>query len=158
MLIKWNHGTREGGIFNANAPPFWLQPGQTLKNWTSVRWNTRSLQGNFGLSSSLASVSSYSITKLRLEILSYSVDVCHCWSELSKILSLPLSEFDVCVTGHHWYNNVNSQLDATIIILLIISISSTCFRAIISPILRSTRLCLQHLPLIHLNKQQWYLW
>jgi len=34
---------------------------------------------------------------------------------------------DVCVTVHHWYNNINSQLDATIIILLIISISPTCF-------------------------------
>jgi len=28
-------------------------------------------------------------------------------------------KFDVCVTMHHWYNNINSQLDATIIILLI---------------------------------------
>jgi len=28
---------------------------------------------------------------------------------------------------HHWYNNIISQLDATIIILLMISISSTCF-------------------------------
>ena len=37
-------------------------------------------------------------------------------------------EFDVCVTVHHWYNNIKSQLDATILILLIISISSTCFR------------------------------
>ena len=35
--------------------------------------------------------------------------------------------FDVSVTAHHWYNSINSQLDATIIILLIISISSTCF-------------------------------
>ena len=36
--------------------------------------------------------------------------------------------FDVCVTAYHWCNNVNSQLDATIIILLlIISISTTCF-------------------------------
>jgi len=26
--------------------------------------------------------------------------------------------FDVCVTVHHLYNNINSQLDATIIILL----------------------------------------
>jgi len=34
---------------------------------------------------------------------------------------------DVCVTVHHWYNNINSQLDATIMILLTISISSTCF-------------------------------
>ena len=28
---------------------------------------------------------------------------------------------------HHWYNNTNSQLDSTMIILLIMSISSTCF-------------------------------
>jgi len=35
--------------------------------------------------------------------------------------------FDVCVTVHHWYNNINSQLDAIIIVLLIITISSTCF-------------------------------
>ena len=40
---------------------------------------------------------------------------------------LTKSEFDVCVAVHHWYNNINSQLDATIIILLMISISSTCF-------------------------------
>ena len=37
------------------------------------------------------------------------------------------TEDDVCVNVHHWYNNTNSQLDATIIMLLIISISSTCF-------------------------------
>ena len=49
----------------------------------------------------------------------------------------------VCVTVHHWYNNIISQLDARIIILLIISISSKCFGAIISPIFRSNRLCLQ---------------
>jgi len=35
--------------------------------------------------------------------------------------------FDVCVTVHHLYNNINSQVDATIIILLIMSIISTCF-------------------------------
>jgi hypothetical protein len=35
--------------------------------------------------------------------------------------------FLMCVTVHHRYNNINSQLDATIIILLITSISSTCF-------------------------------
>ena len=34
--------------------------------------------------------------------------------------------FDICVTVHLWYNNINSQLEATVIILLIISISSTC--------------------------------
>ena len=28
---------------------------------------------------------------------------------------------------HHWYCNINSELDSTITILLIISISSTCF-------------------------------
>jgi len=36
-------------------------------------------------------------------------------------------KFDVCVTVLHRYNNINSRLDATIIILLTISISSTCF-------------------------------
>ena len=35
--------------------------------------------------------------------------------------------FDVYVTVHHRYNNINSQLHATIIILLIISISPICF-------------------------------
>ena len=35
--------------------------------------------------------------------------------------------FDVCVTVHHGYNNINSQLDATIIISLIITTSLTCF-------------------------------
>jgi len=34
--------------------------------------------------------------------------------------------FHICETVHHWYNNINSQLDATVIILLIIKISS-CF-------------------------------
>jgi len=35
--------------------------------------------------------------------------------------------FDVYVTVHHWYNSMKSQLDATTIILSIITISSTCF-------------------------------
>jgi hypothetical protein len=35
---------------------------------------------------------------------------------LSKILLF--MKFDVCVTVHHWYNNTNSQLDATIVVLL----------------------------------------
>ena len=35
------------------------------------------------------------------------------WDGCSRI------KFDVYVTVHHWYNNINSQLDATIIILLI---------------------------------------
>jgi len=33
-------------------------------------------------------------------------------------------KLDVCVTVHHWYNNINNQLDATISIN---SVSSTCF-------------------------------
>jgi len=41
-------------------------------------------------------------------------------------LPLPFT-FDVCVTVYHWYSNINSQLDATIILLLIFSISWTCF-------------------------------
>ena len=45
-----------------------------------------------------------------------------CWKFV-----LYLKTFDGCVTVHHWYNNINSRLDATVIILLIISISSTCF-------------------------------
>jgi len=53
---------------------------------------------------------------------------------------LYLSDFDVCVTVHHWYNNINSQLDATIVTLLKIFNQLYMFRAIISPILRSTRL------------------
>ena len=50
--------------------------------------------------------------------------------------------FDVCVTMHYWYNNINKQLDATIITINNFNQLNT-FRAIISPILRSTRLCLQ---------------
>ena len=42
-----------------------------------------------------------------------------------------------------YFNNINSQLDATIIILLANFNQLNIFRAIISPILRSTRLCLQ---------------
>jgi len=40
-------------------------------------------------------------------------------------------------------SNINSQLDVTILILLTISISSTCFGRYFLPIFRSTRLCLQ---------------
>ena len=51
--------------------------------------------------------------------------------------------FDVCVTVHHWYDNMNSQLDATITNFIDNYNQLNMFRAIISPILRSTRLCLQ---------------
>ena len=51
--------------------------------------------------------------------------------------------FDVCVTVHHWYSNINSQTDATITYFIDNYSQLNMFRAIISPILRSTRLCLQ---------------
>ena len=51
--------------------------------------------------------------------------------------------FDVCVTVHHWYNNGNSQLDVTITHFIDNYNQLSKFPAIISPILRSTRLCLQ---------------
>jgi len=51
--------------------------------------------------------------------------------------------FDVCVTVHHRYNNINSQLDATITNLIDNYNQLNTFRAIISRILRSARLCLQ---------------
>ena len=46
---------------------------------------------------------------------------------LKVACDITVRKFDVCVTVHNWYNNINSQLDATIIILLIILIISTCF-------------------------------
>jgi len=51
--------------------------------------------------------------------------------------------FDVCVTVHRLYNNINSQLDATITNFIDNYNQLNMFQAIISPILRSTRLCLQ---------------
>jgi len=50
---------------------------------------------------------------------------------------------DVCVTVHHWYNNINNQLDATITVFINNPYQLNMFRAIISPILRITRLCLR---------------
>ena len=50
------------------------------------------------------------------------------------------SAFDVCVTVHHTYSNTNSQLNATITNFIANYIQFSMFRAIISPILRSTRL------------------
>jgi len=54
-----------------------------------------------------------------------------------------LSEFDVCVTVHHWYNNINGQLDAKITNLIHNYNQLNTFREMISPILRNARLCLQ---------------
>jgi len=55
-----------------------------------------------------------------------------CLSHIHMYVGLPewVNEyflFHVCVTVQHWYNNINSRLDATMIILLTISINSTCF-------------------------------
>ena len=50
---------------------------------------------------------------------------------------------DVCVTVHHWYNNINNQLDETIMVFINNPNHLNMFRVMISPILRSIRLCLQ---------------
>ena len=54
-----------------------------------------------------------------------------------------INAFDVCVTVYHWYKNINSQLDTTIKNFIDNNNQLNMFRAIISPILRSTILCLQ---------------
>ena len=56
---------------------------------------------------------------------------------------LRVYKFDVCVTVHHSYNNKNSQLEATVTNFIDNYNELNMFRAIISPILRSARLCLQ---------------
>ena len=62
----------------------------------------------------------------------------------SRIVSTrPAFISHVCVTVHHWYSNINSQLDATITNFINNCNQLNMFRLIISPILRSTRLCLQ---------------
>ena len=53
------------------------------------------------------------------------------------------SEFDVCVTVHHWYNNINSQIDAKITNFVDNYNQINMSGAIISPILSISRLCLQ---------------
>ena len=53
------------------------------------------------------------------------------------------STFYVCVTVHHWYNNINSQLDSTVTNLIDNYNQLDMFRAISSPILSSTRSYLQ---------------
>ena len=52
-------------------------------------------------------------------------------------------EFDVCVTVHYCYNNISSQADSTITNSIDNYNQLNMLRAIISSILRSTRLCLQ---------------
>jgi len=63
--------------------------------------------------------------------------------KISDPMAIIYYKFDVCVTAHHWYNNINSQLDATITNFIDSSNQLNMFRAIISSILRRTWLCLQ---------------
>ena len=64
-------------------------------------------------------------------------------ANLIKLRTIIKLIFYVCVTVHHWYNYINSQLDATITNFNDNYNQLNMYRAIISPILRSTRLCLQ---------------
>ena len=48
-----------------------------------------------------------------------------------------------CTTGTLFYSNINSQLDAKITNFIVNYNQLNMFRPIISPILRSTRMCLQ---------------
>ena len=83
---------------------------------------------------------------LKLRIM-YSVYVLFsCLSDNNEFNFFPSKQavkFYVCVTVHHWYNNINSQLDATITYFIDNHNQLDMFRAIISPILRSITLCLQ---------------
>ena len=75
----------------------------------------------------------------------YSVSLCGQWKcrENHNAEVQNGFEFDVCVTVLHRYNNINSQLDATVTNFIDNYNQLNMFLAITSPILRSTRLCLQ---------------
>ena len=64
-------------------------------------------------------------------------------SRFSQFCECAQENFDVCVSVHHWYNYIDSQLDATTTNFSDIYNQLNTFRAIISPILRSSRLCVQ---------------
>jgi len=66
-----------------------------------------------------------------------SVRLCLRKSQIPAVLYANLMFF---VTVHHWYNNINSQLDATIINFIDNYNQLNMFRVIVSPILMSTRL------------------
>ena len=76
---------------------------------------------------------------------------CYSCSLPSELLSqlFTAHKFDVCVTVRHWYNNINNKLDATIMAFINNPNQLNMFRAMISPILRSTRLCLQACDIMH---------
>jgi len=63
-------------------------------------------------------------------------------TEFSKLWRLQSQNFNVIQATLN-YNNTNNQLDATITNFIDDYNQLNMFRAIISPILRSTRLCLQ---------------
>ena len=71
------------------------------------------------------------------------VEICRCPLDRRLVGPHCLSELDVCVTVHHRYNNINSQVDAKTTNFIDNYIQLNTFREMISPILRSTRLCLQ---------------
>jgi len=69
------------------------------------------------------------------------------WNEvISEVVLFSVSDytdicrFDVCVTVHQRYNNINSQLGATITNFIDNYNQLSLFRAIISPIVRSNML------------------
>jgi len=55
-----------------------------------------------------------------------------------SVLRHTVLNFDICVTVHHQYNDVNNQQDETNFCFLIFLIQPYMFRATNSPILRST--------------------
>ena len=62
---------------------------------------------------------------------------------ISALQSLSSFEFDVCVTVHHRYNDIKSQLDATVTNFIDNYNQLNMFRAIISSILsRQHRRCI----------------
>ena len=66
------------------------------------------------------------------------------WSDLDKCnKSISSASDDVMSNVRLVYNNINNQLDATITVFINNTHQLNVFRAMISPILRSTRLCLQ---------------
>jgi hypothetical protein len=70
------------------------------------------------------------------------------WGKSTEKTSVRVAQYKsnvfvtVCVTVHHWCNNINSELEATITNFIDNYNQLKMFRAIISTILRSTRLCL----------------
>ena len=117
--------------------------------WFAATWNSKSSYPSPGPETTtkglfatrlLSGSATYLTLKTLCSCLSYDTR-CREWGFYAFSSSKSTKYvFDVSVTVHHWYNNINSQLDVTIIILFN---HLNMFRAIMSPNLRSTRLCLQ---------------